>query len=199
MPPNPLLGVIPTVILAGPAALLAALFPAAFAGLALFWRRRAIFWLPSASTARSCFCMAGCVVTLKAPGGERRPRFGHAWPACRQSGCWCRAGAHAKPGASGGIQHLTPGRIALPALILATVFGSGSMELAVYLGAVPRRLWGDVFPPLLACGVGALFLLVVRLAKRPAAALGAEAVMLAALAVSYAAVVPALDFPQILG
>lgn len=37
--PTPLLAIIPTVFLAGPAALLAALFPAAFAALALFWRR----------------------------------------------------------------------------------------------------------------------------------------------------------------
>jgi hypothetical protein len=88
----------------------------------------------------------------------------------------------------GAIQHLVPGRFALPALILATILGISSMELAVNLGVVSRRLWGEVLLPLLAFGVGALFLLAVRWAKRPAGALGAEAAMLTALAAGYAAV-----------
>jgi hypothetical protein len=197
----PFLGVIPTVILAGPAALLAALFPVAFAGLALFWRRWA-FLLAAISIDGTLF-------------------FLHSWLRGHGQGAWwgtpqalwlCMAGVsvigallsywRARQALRyGKVQALAPNRIALPALILATILGSSALVIAISAGLAPRRLWVDFFPILLTLGVGALFLLATRLAKHKAAPLGTEAVMLTALAVGYGAVgatSPAPANPQVI-
>jgi outer membrane protein assembly factor BamB len=172
----PAFGVLPTVVLVGPAAVLAALCPAACAALALVWRRWA-FLLGAAGLISSLYLahvwwVAGAVATW---WGSARALWavaaavalGGAWLSRRRARAAARAGRAAD---------LTPGRLARVLLPAAATAGLAAVLYALHAGALWRWPWREALPPTAAAVAGAVALHAAR------AACATEAVTLLGLA-----------------
>ncbi len=182
--------VIPTLMLAGPAALLAALFPGMLAALALFWRRWAV--LLAIGSLDSTLYLAHTWFRGHAQGSW----WGHSealWMglalisgagvllSLRRLRAWHRSGKGAL---------LAPGRPDRVALVLASVVGAGLAIWWVGVGAPLRPPWREALPIVLTIWAGCLYLLGARRLYRnqPLVGIGTEACMLAALAAGCALV-----------
>jgi outer membrane protein assembly factor BamB len=185
---SPLVAVIPTFVFVGPAALLAALFPAVFGGLALVLRRWLIL-LTVASVISTLWLAHAWFRGYAEEGWWGTPQA--FWIAVAVAAClgallsWRRVSAAARLGKPAA---LAPGRWARIWLALASAAGVAAVLYAQWHGVLLRWPWRDALPLWATVWAGALFLLGVRLyaRNRPATASGmaTEAIMLGALSVS---------------
>jgi outer membrane protein assembly factor BamB len=155
----PTFAVIPTFVIVGPLAILATLFPALFAGIAVIHRRWAIFFTVASS--------AGSLYLLDGWFGERLPATFQPrwilWLAITIVGCaglcWLLRRATA---ANLAVMHLPPLRSELIVLWSTAGIGLVIISIGAATGSFTRPSWKELLPIWFVPCVGLLYALILR-------------------------------------